>query len=192
MLSVKENISQRDKIINAAFKCMSAKGYANISLRDIADEAGVVLSQLNYYFKNKEGLFIEVINVLSKRYVTDMEKELKKGKKAKERLKHIINYFNKLLREKPELFKLLYDITGLGLWSSSFRKLLQNTYGSLSDLIERYIITDDFSENYKGKYSSKAISKMILGTIVGTAIQSVLNPEENCEESLNALEGIIE
>jgi AcrR family transcriptional regulator len=54
-----KNASQAERIFNAAFKCISTKGYANVSLRDIANEAGVVLSQLNYY-KNKEGLFKKV------------------------------------------------------------------------------------------------------------------------------------
>jgi AcrR family transcriptional regulator len=190
MLNEIENISQRERIINAAFKCISSKGYANISLRDIADEAGVVLSQLNYYYKNKEGLFTEVIKVLSKKYLTEIEEELRKGSLAKERLKYIIDYFKKILLEQPELFKLLFDITGMALWSSVFTKLLQNMYTNLSKLIEKYIINDDFYKKYKDKYSSKALSRMILGTLVGTAIQIVLNPEEDCTDSLNVIEAI--
>ena len=49
------------KILISAFECISTNGYANVSLRDIASEAGVALSQINYYFNNKEGLFVEVV-----------------------------------------------------------------------------------------------------------------------------------
>jgi len=49
--------TQSGKILLAAYSCISTSGYANVSMRNIADEAGVVLSQLNYYYKNKEGLF---------------------------------------------------------------------------------------------------------------------------------------
>lgn len=187
-----ENVSQSQRILNAAFNCIALKGYANVSLRDIADEAGVVLSQLNYYYKNKEGLFTEIIKVLSKKYLIEIEQELIKGNTAVEKLTNIINYFRKILAEQPELFKVLYDITGMALWSSTFITLVKNLYINLSDMIEKYIVRDYFGENNKKRYSLEALSKMILGTLIGTAIQSVLNPEESMDESLNAIKIIFE
>ena len=73
------SINQSQKILDAAFKCISKNGYANVSMRSIAEEANVVLSQVNYYYKNKEGLFIEVIRTLSKRYLVQFEECLKIG-----------------------------------------------------------------------------------------------------------------
>lgn len=64
-----EKFTQSQKILDTAFKCISERGYANVSLRDIANEAGVVLSQLHYYYKNKEGLFTEVIKVMGKKNI---------------------------------------------------------------------------------------------------------------------------
>jgi len=40
--------NQSERILQTAFECISSKGYANVSMRDIADEAGVALSQLMY------------------------------------------------------------------------------------------------------------------------------------------------
>jgi len=104
-----ENMNQAQKILNAAFKCISARGHANVSLRDIADEAGVVLSQLNYYYKNKEGLFIEIVKTLARQYLNEIEDNLKKGKSEKERITYLIKYFQEMLRKNPELFKLLFE-----------------------------------------------------------------------------------
>ncbi|WP_152643778.1 TetR family transcriptional regulator [Paenibacillus terrae] len=36
----------------AAFKCISTEGYTNVSMCDVTEEAGVLLNQLNYYFKD--------------------------------------------------------------------------------------------------------------------------------------------
>lgn len=69
MIDETDKLNQSEKILLAAFKCISSKGYANVSLRDIADEAGVVLSQLNYYYKNKEGLFTEVVKMMIGKYL---------------------------------------------------------------------------------------------------------------------------
>ncbi len=95
-----------EKILHAAFKCIAAKGYASVSLRDIADEAGVVLSQLNYYYKNKEGLFTEVVKTLARQYLNEIEDILKRGGSEKEKIARLIEYFQEMLRKTPELFKL--------------------------------------------------------------------------------------
>lgn len=46
-----------EKIIEAARKVFTQKGYAATRTRDIAEEAGINLALLNYYFRSKEKLF---------------------------------------------------------------------------------------------------------------------------------------
>lgn len=46
-----------DKIIIAARKVFTEKGYSGARTRDIAEEAGINLALLNYYFRSKEKLF---------------------------------------------------------------------------------------------------------------------------------------
>jgi len=94
-----DKLNQSEKILLAAYKCISSSGYANASLRDIADEAGVVLSQLNYYFKNKEGLFTEVIKMMMQEYLLEVENHLKGGTTAKEKVATLIKYFQEVLEK---------------------------------------------------------------------------------------------
>ena len=102
MKNKSENLNQSERILNAAFKCISSKGYANVSLRNIADEADVALSQLNYYYKNKEGLFTEVVKMLSKQYLYEIEDNLKKGKSEMEKISCLIKYFQERLRNTAD------------------------------------------------------------------------------------------
>ncbi|HEY4288701.1 MAG TPA: TetR family transcriptional regulator [Puia sp.] len=52
--------STEEKIISAAKKIFTQKGYEGAKVRDIAAEADIHVSQVNYYFRSKEKLF-EVI-----------------------------------------------------------------------------------------------------------------------------------
>ena len=52
------------RILEAALNLISQNGYAQVSMRDIAQEAGVAISQISYHYKNKEGLFIALIRQL--------------------------------------------------------------------------------------------------------------------------------
>jgi AcrR family transcriptional regulator len=178
MYNETENPTQSQKILTAAFHCIATKGYANVSLRDIAHEAGVVLSQLNYYYKNKEGLFKEVIKVAIQKYLLEIENSLQKGTTIKETMSSLTKYFQNMLIETPELFRLLYDFIGMSLWSDSFGELLRQLFRDLSDLIEKHVLTNvSLNEKFVG-YSPKAIARMISGAIFGITIQSILEPKK--------------
>jgi len=51
------DISTEEKIKQAARNVFTKKGYAATRTRDIAEEAGINLALLNYYFRSKEKLF---------------------------------------------------------------------------------------------------------------------------------------
>lgn len=53
----KTDLSTEEKIISAARKLFTQKGYDATKTRDIANEAGINLALLNYYFRSKEKLF---------------------------------------------------------------------------------------------------------------------------------------
>lgn len=55
------DITTEEKIIEAARKVFMQKGYAATRTRDIAEEAGINLALLNYYFRSKEKLFQQVM-----------------------------------------------------------------------------------------------------------------------------------
>lgn len=50
------DLSTEEKILKAATKVFTEKGYAGTRTRDIAEEAGINLALLNYYFRSKEKL----------------------------------------------------------------------------------------------------------------------------------------
>ena len=46
--------STEEKIMNAARAVFQRKGFAGTRTRDIAEEAGINLALLNYYFRSKQ------------------------------------------------------------------------------------------------------------------------------------------
>ena len=184
-----DTISQKERILMAAYDYISCEGYANASLREIASNAGVVLSQLNYYFKNKEGLLIEVIQIMTDKYLLEVEERLKQGINAKERVSNFIKYFQETLNENPKLFRLLYDFSSMALWSDVFGKQLSNLFEKLSILVEEYIFIDTLENSFLKNQSSNAIARILFGTMFGTAIQVLLDSKEKrLPESLSAIE----
>lgn len=55
------DLSTEQKILAAASKVFTEKGFAGTRTRDIAQEAGLNLALLNYYFRSKEKLFEKIM-----------------------------------------------------------------------------------------------------------------------------------
>lgn len=55
-------IDTRTRILAAAFRCLSTQGYAALSAREIARDAGVNHALINYYFGTKDQLVIAVLD----------------------------------------------------------------------------------------------------------------------------------
>jgi len=55
-----ETTNMRDRILAVATELFSAKGFEGVSIRNIANEVGVKLPTLYYYFKDKRDLYEEV------------------------------------------------------------------------------------------------------------------------------------
>jgi AcrR family transcriptional regulator len=56
-----KDLRTRDEILTAAGQLFAERGFANVSIRDICDAAGVTPPTVYYYFGNKERLFQAVI-----------------------------------------------------------------------------------------------------------------------------------
>src|SRR6185436_3056815 len=58
---IQSDSTTEEKIKLAARKVFTKKGFSAARTRDIAEQAGINLSLLNYYFRSKEKLFHQVI-----------------------------------------------------------------------------------------------------------------------------------
>ncbi len=187
-----EKMNQSQIILQKAFECLSTKGYANVSMRDIANEAGVALSQLNYHYKNKEGLFTEVVKMMIYQYLQEVEYELKSTANTKEKVASLVKYFNELIRKNPNLLKLFIDFTAQSLWVPSFRRQLRRLFNGLSIMIEKSLLSGTVINKNLQEDSSKSLAKLVIGAIYGTSIQIMLDSEEDNDlEYLNLVEMIL-
>lgn len=99
-----EELTTEQKIVEAARKIFTQKGYAATKTRDIAEEAGINLALLNYYFGSKENLFKQIVTekftdlfglmspILSNRHIT-----------LEEKIQTLVSSYTKLLTENEDL-----------------------------------------------------------------------------------------
>ncbi|MBC7381626.1 MAG: TetR/AcrR family transcriptional regulator [Bacteroidia bacterium] len=93
-----------EKIKEAARKVFTKKGYAATRTRDIAEEAGINLALLNYYFRSKEKLFDIVMRENMQQLLIGLRSVLyNETTTLLHKIKAIVSNYINLLRKHPDL-----------------------------------------------------------------------------------------
>ncbi|MBI5575150.1 MAG: TetR/AcrR family transcriptional regulator [Deltaproteobacteria bacterium] len=91
---------KRDRILRAAIRIFSQKGYFNSRISEIARLAGVADGTIYLYFKNKDDLLISLFEEKMGEVVADVRARVSDGSDALSRLKIFIrNHMELLVRE---------------------------------------------------------------------------------------------
>ena len=99
-----EPLTTEQKIIEAASKLFSRKGFAATKTREITEEAGINLALLNYYFGSKENLFKGVVKEKLRMLLEAMIPILSDAKvPLDQKIATIARNYTKLLLENEEL-----------------------------------------------------------------------------------------
>ncbi len=101
----KKSALTREKILDAAIRLFSQRGYRGASVADIAEEAHVAKSAIFWYFGTKDGLLDMVVKKLVSGSVQQMIDEIVSSEDVDEAdiLSTLLEHFQKKLNTEPEL-----------------------------------------------------------------------------------------
>ncbi|MDP4129173.1 MAG: TetR family transcriptional regulator [Bacteroidota bacterium] len=98
------DLSTEEKIKEAARKVFTRKGYAATRTRDIAEEAGLNLALLNYYFRSKSKLFEMIMAEKMQQFFGFMLPVINNADTSvQEKVELITSKYMELLMENPDL-----------------------------------------------------------------------------------------
>lgn len=125
--------SKEERILEAARKIFLKKGYAATRTRDIAEEAGINLALLNYYFRSKEKLFNIIMHESRESLFLSIQSIFNDTETSiEEKFTRLANRHIDVCLENPNLplFFLNEMQTGEGEVVESFKKkaLIQSSY----------------------------------------------------------------
>ncbi len=119
--------SSKDKVIKAAIKVFSKKGYDAASMREIAAAARLTKPMIYYHFKNKKDLYLYLLETHIGTLYEGLLGILNAGQDHTTTLGRIIDLYDETLRSDPEMFYLIQrETTGEG----RFVELLTKKYFS--------------------------------------------------------------
>jgi AcrR family transcriptional regulator len=126
----------RRRLLEAARTCLLDGGYANLSTRRIADEAGLALGHLHYYFRSKRQLLLAVLAEENDRLLERQRRMYADDVPLWKRWEQACDFLDDDL--ESGYVRVLQELTAAG-WSdpelaAAVRSLLQAWYDLLTDV----------------------------------------------------------
>lgn len=133
----------KNRILEAATTLFSRKGYAATGVRELADEAGVNLAMISYYFGSKQGLLKALIERFFQRYSTVVLKIAESPGTFEENIHRFTRAVVDLFREDPDMVRIAHtelpmDVPDLAEFKAAkVRHLLSHVYPLFVDQVEK-------------------------------------------------------
>jgi AcrR family transcriptional regulator len=104
----------KDSILETSGKLFNEKGFKGVSIRDIAQACGMTNAALYYHFKNKDDLFLEVLQQNHARATAVLDEAARSGGSLRSRLKQLTHsYFEVMLAQRQSMHMLWRDLKHL-------------------------------------------------------------------------------
>ena len=82
--------TNKDRIFKTAISLFSAKGFRGTSIRDIANEMHISISNIYHHFGNKEGLLVAILAHSSERLIENLKEVSEQALPPKVKLKKLL------------------------------------------------------------------------------------------------------
>jgi AcrR family transcriptional regulator len=161
------------QIINTAEKLFSCKGYDGASVRDIAEEAGINVAMISYYFGSKEKLMQAIIQERTNNIRIKIESLIKdETLDPFRKISILVDDYIQRIVEKQQFHKIMmYEqvlqknpvVTGL----------LNELKTSNANLIEKLIKEGQ----EKGVFKMEVDVVFMMNTMFGTVMQTLMNKD---------------
>lgn len=102
-----QTISARDKVLAAALKLFTSKGYFSTSMRDITRESSVSTGSVYHYFKDKEGVGAALYQDMIDRMSQELQEISRTHESAHDQCQAVISLLFKITEEDPEVMSFM-------------------------------------------------------------------------------------
>ena len=186
MEEVGDKPSTEIKIINAAIKSFSEKGYYNTKTKDIAKEAKLAEGTIFRYYKTKEELFTKLYPMAAKillpRIIRDLTKRIESyGKKTSNNQAVLINQEKiALIKKKYLLFKAIAPeiIYRKDIASQLFNEL----YPEIVNIIKKIKAENTTQSDVK----DEVLVRFIIQTVISYALHGFIDEKALFREDLDS------
>lgn len=189
-----DEAARREQVLKAAYQLATKRGLSALTIRDVAERAGLSSGLVLFHFGTKEQLLLELLEwVLASTTILHVGPEIHAIEPPLDRMLAVLRQEMARLSAEPARIRLFFDFWSAGIWNRPIRVRMQRE-------LDRYreaflpIATDVLAaepDRFPG-VTPEGLSAVAVSFIKGCAVQSMIEPGLDIAEFLAAVEGLIE
>lgn len=109
MPKIVDHEKYRKELLTKCFDLFAEKGYASLTMREIADSLGVSTGTLYHYFESKEDLFEKLANELATQVMSGLMQTVPKRNTLEERLEMLFDFVENTEERMVKIFLVMVD-----------------------------------------------------------------------------------
>lgn len=103
------NLSTKEKIIKVTMEIIASEGFHNVTIRKIANRAGVNLAAVNYHYGSKDAVIKEALKTVTNQLINAFLWLKNEELEPIERLRQFIREYSDVLFRYPDIIKIIID-----------------------------------------------------------------------------------
>ncbi|KKK36913.1 transcriptional regulator [Mesobacillus campisalis] len=163
---------RKEQVITAAKNCIVSKGLSNLSMKDIAAQAGVSTGIIYHYFESKEVLLMQVLKSSFRQSHEKVMETVEPLNPPEEKLMKHLENINLVPKDNPEYMTVFLNYMGEAIHNPNIRAMVNKLFKNLTDYTGNYLqhVTTD-------EQQLKNLPMMIIGFGIGLGTMWTLNNE---------------
>ena len=166
------NAERARELVLAAYGQIAERGFEGLRTRDVANEVGVNIATLHYYFPTKEALIAGVLQHAMERFRTSLQPH----GSPESPLRNYLRATRKLLRDEPELGAVMTELALRATRDTAIRKFLDAMYAQWHDTVRGLLKRAARDGHLRSDLDTDATAALIVATLNGIAVPQMGDP----------------
>lgn len=186
--STPEAEPRREALVLAAYRRLAEAGFEGLRTRDVADEVGVNIATLHYYFPSKEALIRGVVGHAMGRFRTAFAP----GSRPGEQLDAQFQGIRRLAKDEPELFVVMGELALRSGRDPAIAAILQETIEAWQSTLRTLVGHAQYEGFVDNRLDPDTVASLVIATLNGLFMVPVANVSTNrVDKALGQLESFL-
>jgi len=174
-------------IVDATFKCIVEKGYANVTMNAIAEYAGLSKGAITHYFKSKQDIMIAVLNELDTKLYSIVNK-IKEETNSKEDLHYRLGLSAgfQLIHDDFTLMFVIIDFLSQASNNTEYASIIKSFIEKYRSLSSDGVQSGSDAGVYK-HVKTENIGAIVVALVLGIGIQRMIDKEQFNFDEISAM-----
>ncbi len=176
--SAKRDIRKR-QIAESAIRALQELGYANTSLRDIANKSDMSLGMLHYYFEDRSELIIYCVRIYKQQFMSNIIDALARAEGREAVIAAFSDALAESITDDAMTHRLWYDIRAQALFDETFRPVVKE----IEDMLIG-VVADAIAKTGKPVDDGISIRYALIDGVFRHLMQCQINDESRDKEQI--------